>query len=87
MKVEDLHLGPLSTRRQHRQTPRSNHPEDPRKRSLQNQAAPIGVSTDKYWQARRTRYQKCNRSTQDTELWVQKRKDDVCCEESGSGLQ
>ena len=40
MKVKDLHLGPLSTRRQRRRTRRSNHPADPREQSLQNQAAP-----------------------------------------------
>ena len=64
-------LGPLSTRQQRRRTPRSSHRGVPRKRTLQNQQPLLG-SVQTYWQARRTQYQKCNRTTRDTEIWVQR---------------
>ena len=41
-QVEDLHLGPLTTRQLRHRTPRSSHPVDPRTRTLHNQAAPTG---------------------------------------------
>ena len=64
-------LGPLSTRQRRRHTPRSSHRGVLLKRSLQNEQPLLG-SVLSYWQARRTRYQKCNRTTRDTELWVQR---------------
>ena len=83
MKVEDLHLGPLSTRRQHRRTPRRNQPEDPRKRSLQNQAAPMGSVQTSTGKQDAHDYQS-NHPTQDTNTWVQ-RKEKLFAEKAVAG--